>query len=114
MVERHEMLSLKGLLVVSALAVMAGPALALNSDAPASAPGGSGPATSGPAGVTGPATAPTQACRKAKPKLSAEERARRKELRAQREADGLGAQRPQRTAQRDGRSAARRLPACPS
>ena len=105
------MLSLKGLLVISALALLAPPALALNDETPGSAPP-NGPAASGPPQTTSPAAAPTQACRKAKPQLSAEERARRKELRAQREAAGGGQQRPQRTAQRDGRSAQRRLPVC--
>jgi hypothetical protein len=113
MFEGHGMVSLKGLLVISALAVMTQPAWALNDETPASAPP-NGPAASGPAPATSPTTTPTQACRKAKPPLSAEERARRKELRAQRQAANGGVERAQRTAQRDGRSAKRRLPLCPS
>jgi hypothetical protein len=91
------MLSLKGLLAVSAVGLMAQPALAFNDSS-------SGPAAQGqynpPATGQAPAAAPTQTCKVARPKLSPEERARRRALRAEREAEGL--QRPHNVAHRDG------------
>lgn len=96
------MLSLKGLVVVSALAMMMQPAFALNDGMPQSAGNGvaqaplSVPPTTGQTPTTAP---PAQACAKvARPQLTSEERAQRRALRAQREAEGL--QRPQNAAHR--------------
>ena len=109
--------SLKAMLIVSALAVMIQPALAMNEprDGVSNTVQTPSPVTRIPvqsgsvaAGVI-PRPLSTE-CRKAKPALSAEERARRQELKAQRAAQGLGSQ--QNATQRNAKTSGRRLPLC--